>query len=109
MHKHRKAFLSKWYLKSRVVVDSLEEAGDKLFTFTRLPKSQWKSARKINAIERLNEAFKRRIKTQTLLPSSEAVPMLFWTLMTSGQIQMRKVDSWETHDQPLAETLDFAA
>ena len=40
VHKHRKALLNKWYLKSRAVADSLEEAGDKLFTFTRLPKSQ---------------------------------------------------------------------
>src|SRR3954452_22939057 len=33
----RKAFLRKWRLKCRAVADSLEEAGDKLFTFTRLP------------------------------------------------------------------------
>ena len=36
-----------------------------LFSFTRLPPSQWKSARTTNAIERLHEEFKRRIKTQT--------------------------------------------
>ena len=30
---------------------SLEEAGENLFTFTRLPESQWKSARTTNAIE----------------------------------------------------------
>ena len=67
----RKAFLRKWRLKCRAVADSLEEAGDLLFTFTRLPPSQWKSARTTNAIERLHEEFKRRIKTQTLLPSAE--------------------------------------
>ena len=33
----RKAFIRKWRLKCRAVADSLEEAGDKLFTFTRLP------------------------------------------------------------------------
>ena len=32
----RKAFIRKWRLKSRAVADSLEEAGDKLFTFTRI-------------------------------------------------------------------------
>jgi putative transposase len=53
------------------VADSLEEAGDRLFTFTRLDPSQWKSARTTNAIERLNEEFKRRIKTQTVLPDAE--------------------------------------
>ena len=36
-----KAFIRKWRLKCRAVADSLEEAGDKLFTFTRFPKSQW--------------------------------------------------------------------
>ena len=62
----RKAFIRKWRLKCKAVADSLEEAGDKLFTFTRFPKSQWKSIRTSNAIERLHEEFKRRIKTQTV-------------------------------------------
>ena len=74
----RKSFLRKWRLKCRAVADSLEEAGDRLFTFTRLPESQWKSARTTNAIERLHEEFKRRIKTQTVLPSAETAAMLFW-------------------------------
>jgi transposase-like protein len=51
----RKSFIRKWRLKCRAVADSLEEAGDRLFTFTRLPSSQWKSARTTNAIERLHE------------------------------------------------------
>ena len=59
----RKAFIRKWRLKHRAVADSLEEAGERLFTFTRLPPSQWRSVRTTNAIERLHEEFKRRIKT----------------------------------------------
>jgi transposase-like protein len=51
----RKAFLRKWRLKCRAVADSLEEAGEALFAFTRLPSSQWKSARTTSAIERLHE------------------------------------------------------
>jgi len=106
----RKAFLRKWRLKCRAVADSLEEAGDRLFTFTRLNPSQWKSARTTNAIERLNEEFRRRIKTQTVLPCAETVPMLLWALMASGQIQMRKVDGWETLSQPIEPiNLDLAA
>lgn len=35
-----KAFIRKWRLKCRAVADSLDEAGDKMFTFTRFPKSQ---------------------------------------------------------------------
>ena len=67
----RKAFIRKWRLKHRAVADSLEEAGERLFTFTRLPPSQWRSVRTTNAIERLHEEFKRRIKTQTVLPSAD--------------------------------------
>ena len=92
------------------VADSLEEAGDKLFTFTRLPPSQWKSARTTNAIERLHEEFKRRIKTQTVLPSAETAAMLFWALLASGQITMRKVDGWPTlAEKPTALPIDLAA
>jgi transposase-like protein len=47
----RKAFIRKWRVKHRAAADSLEEAGDRLFTFTRLPPSQWKSARTTNAID----------------------------------------------------------
>ncbi len=84
----RKAFLRKWRLKCPGVAASLEEAGDRLFAFLRLPQSQWKSARTTNAIERLHEEFKRRIKTQTVLPSAETAAMLFWALLASGQITM---------------------
>src|SRR6516165_10015332 len=63
VEKQRRAFLRKWRVRHSPVADSLEEAGDRLFTFTRLPPSQWKSARTTNAIERLHEEFKRRIKT----------------------------------------------
>jgi transposase-like protein len=106
----RKAFIRKWRLKHRAVADSLEEAGERLFSFTRLPPSQWKSARTTNAIERLHEEFKRRIKTQTVLPSAETAAMLFWALLASGQINMRKVDGWQTLDtKPIAQPIDLAA
>src|SRR5205807_4159849 len=45
----RKAFIRKWRLKHRAVADSLEEAGDRLFTFARMPPSQWRSLRTTNA------------------------------------------------------------
>ncbi len=54
------------------------------------------SARTTNAIERLHEEFKRRIKTQTVLPTADTAAMLFWALLASGQINMRKVDGWQT-------------
>jgi transposase-like protein len=106
----RKAFLRKWRLKHRAVADSLEEAGDRLFAFTRLPPSQWRSVRTTNAIERLHEEFKRRIKTQTVLPSADTAAMLFWALLASGQINMRKVDGWQTlATKPSDQPIDLAA
>jgi len=106
----RKAFLRKWRLKHRAVADSLEEAGERLFTFARLPPSQWRSLRTTNAIERLHEEFKRRIKTQTVLPSADTAAMLFWALLASGQINMRKVDGWQTlATKPIDQPIDLAA
>jgi transposase-like protein len=106
VERQRKAFIRKWRLKHHPVADSLQEAGDRLFTFTRLPLGQWRSARTTNAIERLHEEFKRRIKTQTVLPSADTAAMLFWALLASGQISMRKIDGWHTLatkliDQPI--------
>ena len=109
VEKRRKAFLRKWRDKCEAVATSLEEAGDKLFTFTRLPLDQWKSARTTNAIERLHLEFKRRIKTQTVLPSAETAAMLFWALLASGQIILRKVDGWQSIAEPLAAPIDLAA
>jgi transposase-like protein len=59
-----------------------------------------------NAIERLHEEFKRRIKTLTVLPSADTAAMFFWALHASGQINVRKVDGWQTTatttiDQPI--------
>ena len=106
----RKVFIRKWRLKCRAVADSLEEAGDRLFIFTRFPESQWKSIRTTNAIERLHEEFTRRIKTQTVLPSAETAAMLFWALLASGQIVMRKVDGWPSLSQkPPDQIIDLAA
>jgi putative transposase len=106
----RKAFIRKWRLKHRAVADSLEEAGERLFAFTRLPPGQWRSVRTTNAIERLHEEFKRRIKTQTVLPSADTAAMLFWALLASGQINMRKVDGWQTlATAPIDQPIDLAA
>jgi hypothetical protein len=60
--------------------------------------------------ERLHEEFKRRIKTQTVLPSAETAAMLFWALLASGQIAMRKVDGWQSLAEKLSDRpIDLAA
>lgn len=104
----RKLFVAKWRLRCRAVADSLEEAGERLFTFVRYSPAQWRSLRTTNAIERLHEEFKRRIKTQCLLPCAETAAMLFWALLASGQITMRRVDGWQTLERSPTD-LDLAA
>ena len=107
--KHQ-AFIRKGRLKCPAVANSLEEAGPNLFTFLRYPPEQWKSIRTTNAIERLHEEFKRRSKTQCRLPCAETAGMLFWALLASGQITLRRVDGWDTlHVAPTDKPLDLAA
>ena len=61
-------------------------------------------------IERLHGEFKRRVKTQCALPNAETAAMLFWALMASGQITMRRVGGWQTLDQaPVKQPIDLAA
>ena len=45
-------------------------------------------------IERLNEEFRRRVKTQGALPSDDAAVTLLFSLVAGGQIRLRKVDGW---------------
>ena len=52
----------------------------------------------------------RGVQTATVLPSAETAAMLFWALLASGQINMRKVDGWQTlAAQPIGQPIDLAA
>ena len=55
VRKKRKAF-PKWRLRCRGVADSLEEAGERLFTFLRYPPQQWKSLRNARTPARANSS-----------------------------------------------------
>ncbi len=103
VEKARKAFTKKWRLRCPAVAASLEEAGDELFTFLQFPPAQWKGLRTTNALERINEEFRRRTKTQASLPSEEAVLLLLFGLLRSGQIKLRRQVGCK--DMPLAPTL----
>ena len=96
VEKARVAFLRKWKLRCNAVSASFEEAGDELFTFIAFPLSQWKALRTTNALERINEEFRRRTKTQASLPNEEAVLFLLFGLLRSGQITLRRLAGW--HD-----------
>ena len=54
--------------------------------------------------------FVTAVYTQTVLPRAETAAMLFWALLASGQITMRKVDGWKTlADKPSDQPIDLAA
>jgi putative transposase len=91
----RAAFARKWKIRCKAVFTSFEEAGDNLFTFLRYPASQWKSLRTTNALERINEEFRRRTKTQASLPSEDAVLLLLFGLLRSGQVVLRRIVGWK--------------
>lgn len=93
--KQREKFQKKWKLKCAAVFTSLEEAGDDLFTFTHFPPSQWKALRTTNAIERINEEFRRRTKTQASLPNEAAVVLLMYGLLCTGQIRLNRMVGWK--------------
>jgi putative transposase len=94
IEKARAGFVRKWKLRSQAVIASFEEAGDDLFTFTAFPISQWKALRTTNALERINEEFRRRTKTQASLPNEEAVLFLLFGLLRSGQVTLRRLVGW---------------
>jgi transposase-like protein len=96
----RVGFARKWKLRCKAVSASFEEAGDELFTFTAFPISQWKALRTTNALERINEEFRRRTKTQASLPSEEAVLFLLFGLLRSGQITLRRLVGWQDLTSP---------
>jgi len=99
----REGFLRKWKLRCKAVSASFEEAGDELFTFTAFPASQWKALRTTNALERINEEFRRRTKTQASLPNEEAVLFLLFGLLRSGQVRLRRLVGWQDLTSPQME------
>ena len=76
------------------MVRSLQEGGAELLTFFRFPKRQWKTLRTTNVIERLNEEFRRRVKTQGALLTEDAALVLLFGPVVSGQIRLRRLDGW---------------
>lgn len=96
-------FVRVWKLRCQAVVESLLEAGDELLTHYSFPRAQWRALRTTNAIERLHEEFRRRIKTQGSLPSEASVLCLFYGLWASGQIRLRKIDGWQEQQLWLAQ------
>jgi len=110
MQQQRHGFIKKWKSLCSTVVDSFNEAGDQLFTFAKFPRSQWKSLRTTNVLERLNGEFRRRTKTQASLPSADAVLLILFGLLKSGQIRFPyKIDGLAEKAKPVNTSEALAA
>jgi putative transposase len=96
----RASFVRKWRLRCKAVISSFEEAGDELFTFLQFPQSQWKALRTTNALERINGEFRRRTKTQASLPDEDAVLLLLYGVLRSGQIVLRRINGRSDMPKP---------
>ena len=103
------AFERKWAKRCPSVERSLREGGTELLTFFTFPKAQWKTLRTTNVIERLNEEFRRRVKTQGSLPTEDAALILLFSLVVSGQITLRKIDGHATMAAVISKRLRSAA
>ena len=88
------AFVRKWEKLVPEVAASLQEAGLELLTFYDFPPEMWKSLRTTNVIERVNEEFRRRVKTQGSFPTEGAALVLLFGLIASGVIRLRKIDGY---------------
>ncbi len=88
-------FESKWQGTCPGVVKSLREGGKELLTFYRYPESMWKMLRTTNGIERLNEEFRRRVKTQGSFPNVDAGVKICYGLLAGGVIVLRRMNGWQ--------------
>jgi transposase-like protein len=103
------AFERTWNKRCPGVVTSLREGGNELLTFFRFPKTQWKTLRTTNTIERLPEELRGRVKTQGSLPTEDAALVLLFSPVASGQIKLRKIDGWPKIDAVLNQHTAVAA
>ena len=85
-------FERKWRKDCPAVVKSLNEAGQQLLTFYQYPKCMWKMLRTTNCIERLNEEFRRRVKTQGSFPNADAGLKLLYGICAAGIVLLRRID-----------------
>jgi transposase-like protein len=99
----RVGFLRKWKLRCKAVMPASRRPGTSSSPFTSFPSSQWKALRTTNALERINEEFRRRTKTQASLPNEEAVLFLLFGLLRSGQITLRRLVGWQDLTNPQME------
>jgi len=97
IEKRRKAFIAKWAAQApsrRGQLGGSRRSGSSPSPVCRKANgAAFVRRMQLNGYTRSSSAGS---KTQTVLPSADTAAMLFWALLASGQINMRKVDGWQT-------------
>lgn len=94
-HEHAHAELEEDYRRIVYVYADNLTAALAAKAFFKFPRSQWKSLRTTNVIERVHGEFRRRGKTPASFPPEPSVLLVLFGLIVSGQIRMRTIDGWQ--------------
>ncbi|HZL20874.1 MAG TPA: transposase, partial [Polyangia bacterium] len=65
--------------------------------------------RTTNVIERINGEFRRRVKTQGSFPTEDCALVLLYSLVASGQINLRRLNGYEKIVDVITREEDAAA
>ena len=98
--RRRTTFLRKWRLKCRAVADSLEEAGDRLFTFTRSTRRSGSPPGRPTPSSACTRSSDAGSRPRRSCPTPRRRRCWSGRFSASGQIVMRKVDGMETLSRP---------
>src|SRR6516164_5998126 len=83
----------------KAVVSSFEEAARSCSPFCSFPNRSGKRCAPLT-LERINREFRRRTKTQAALPDEDAVLLLLYGLLRSGQIVLRGIHGRDDMPKP---------
>jgi transposase-like protein len=72
-------------------VNSLEEAGNDLFTYFDFPKSHWRSIKSTNVIESLFSAVKLRTDAARRIKTRKSALFLVFKLLINQEARLRKI------------------
>jgi transposase-like protein len=105
-HKEAKAlkthFIRDYQSRFPGAVASLQEAGDRLFSYFDFPRLHWKSIKSTNVIESMFATVKLRTDATRRIPKRESATYLVFKLLTMAERRFNRI---QAHKQ-VAQTLD---
>ena len=82
-------------VEDRTECESPMQVDAELLTFHRYPKSMWKMLRTTNCIERINEEFHRRVKTQGSLLNADLTLKIVYGMCAIRLVAVRRTGGWK--------------